>query len=324
MELNELYQTFFDEAGELLDDMERSLLALDPEAPDDETLNAIFRAAHSIKGGAGAFGFTVLQETTHRLENLLDRARHHELVLERTTIDVLLEARDRLKEQVDAYRNGSEPEAYAHQRICARLQQLAEAGSASTAAQAGDPAPAGVSESPASGAAEVPRTLVIRIRDVAVTEQAPLADELALLGDIVTRASHGETLTVTLRSTASPADIESVLCFIVDAEQISITAADTAPPAASAAPAPGEPESAGDRSRARAGTASTETAGHVESASLRVATDKVDHIINLVGELVITQAMLEQAAARANGEATARSSRAWPSYGATPVTCGKR
>ncbi len=75
MDISDFYQTFFDEADELLADMEQHLLELDPLAPDIEPLNAIFRAAHSIKGGAATFGFSVLQETTHLLENLLDGAR---------------------------------------------------------------------------------------------------------------------------------------------------------------------------------------------------------------------------------------------------------
>ena len=99
MDISDLYQTFFDEADELLDDMERLLINLDIAAPDDEDLNAIFRAAHSIKGGAGAFGFACLQDTTHLLENLLDRARHHELTLDRAMVDVFLQTRDMLKDQ---------------------------------------------------------------------------------------------------------------------------------------------------------------------------------------------------------------------------------
>lgn len=79
MDISDFYQTFFDEADELLADMEQHLLSLAPEAPDSEQLNAIFRAAHSIKGGAGTFGFSVLQETTHLMENLLDEARRGEM-----------------------------------------------------------------------------------------------------------------------------------------------------------------------------------------------------------------------------------------------------
>ncbi len=67
MDISDFYQTFFDEADELLADMEQHLLDLVPEAPDSEQLNAIFRAAHSIKGGAGTFGFTILGNDSNLL-----------------------------------------------------------------------------------------------------------------------------------------------------------------------------------------------------------------------------------------------------------------
>src|SRR5690606_15803920 len=76
VDLSQFYETFFDEADELLSDMEQTLLSVDVEQPDIDQLNAIFRAAHSIKGGAGTFGcFGHLAETTHLLENLLDSLR---------------------------------------------------------------------------------------------------------------------------------------------------------------------------------------------------------------------------------------------------------
>ena len=94
MDISDFYQTFFDEADELLADMEQHLLVLQPEAPDAEQLNAIFRAAHSIKGGAGTFGFSVLQETTHLMENLLDEARRGEMQLNTDIINLFLETKD--------------------------------------------------------------------------------------------------------------------------------------------------------------------------------------------------------------------------------------
>ena len=90
MDISDFYQTFFDEADELLADMEQQLLNLVVDDPDAEQLNAIFRAAHSIKGGAGTFGFTVLQETTHLMENLLDDARRGEMQLSTDIINLFL------------------------------------------------------------------------------------------------------------------------------------------------------------------------------------------------------------------------------------------
>ena len=125
MDISDFYQTFFDEADELLADMEQHLLVLQPEAPDAEQLNAIFRAAHSIKGGAGTFGFSVLQETTHLMENLLDEARRGEMQLNTDIINLFLETKDIMQEQLDAYKQSQEPDAASFNYICQALRQLA-------------------------------------------------------------------------------------------------------------------------------------------------------------------------------------------------------
>ena len=109
VDLSQFYDTFFDEADELLADMERLLLELDIDDPDGDMLNAIFRAAHSIKGGAATFGcFGHLADTTHLLENLLDFIRDGEMALRQDLIDLFLETKDILSDQVVAYRNQAE------------------------------------------------------------------------------------------------------------------------------------------------------------------------------------------------------------------------
>jgi two-component system chemotaxis sensor kinase CheA len=109
IDLSQFYQVFFEEAQEHLDNMEALLLDLDVDAPDPEQLNAIFRAAHSIKGSAGTFGFTDLAEVTHVLENLLDRIRKGELALRADMIDAFLDAGDVLKDLLAAHRGGQPP-----------------------------------------------------------------------------------------------------------------------------------------------------------------------------------------------------------------------
>jgi len=96
-DLTQFYQIFFEEAGENLEQMEQQLLNLDLDTVDDEELNAIFRCAHSIKGGAATFGFEDVAELTHQMESLLDKLRRHELTPTMPMVDVLLEASDALK-----------------------------------------------------------------------------------------------------------------------------------------------------------------------------------------------------------------------------------
>ncbi|MFL9873784.1 chemotaxis protein CheA [Paraburkholderia megapolitana] len=124
LDITQFYQTFFDEADELLAQMEQLLLDLDIAHPDPEDLAAIFRAAHSIKGGAATFGFTALTETTHILESLLDRARNNELVLRKDMIDTFLETKDVLSGQLADYRASAEPDAATAAAICAKLDRL--------------------------------------------------------------------------------------------------------------------------------------------------------------------------------------------------------
>ncbi|ARS54628.1 chemotaxis protein CheA [Kushneria konosiri] len=317
MDITEFYQTFFEEAEELLSDMEQQLLQIDPSDPDSEQLNAIFRAAHSIKGGAGTFGFTVLQETTHLFENLLDKARHHELTLDPTTIDIFLETKDMLSDQLNAYRQQTEPDSAAYERICNTLKALAEEKGQGGAAASATTMP---SQTAVSGPAQS-GAMVIRIAGVAADNATSLAEELALFGTVLEQQHAGDVLTVRLETATGEDDIRAVLCFVVDDDQITFEGAsetpsesatkasgteagkdkpepakdDAAPASQISAPSPAEPaKTAAPATAAPAAKKAERAAASSENASLRVSIEKIDQIINLVGELVITQSMLEQ------------------------------
>ncbi|MGF6858155.1 chemotaxis protein CheA [Paraburkholderia sp. CI3] len=161
LDITQFYQTFFDEADELLAQMEQLLLNLDVAHPDPEDLAAIFRAAHSIKGGAATFGFTALTETTHILESLLDRARNNELVLRKDMIDTFLETKDVLSGQLADYRASAEPDAAVARAICAKLEQLhaeSRMGGAPAAAASAETAPAVSAPAPAAAQATATQT----------------------------------------------------------------------------------------------------------------------------------------------------------------------
>ena len=308
MDITDFYQTFFDEADELLADMEQHLLLLDPDAPDVEQLNAIFRAAHSIKGGAATFGFTVLQETTHLLENLLDGARRAEMSLSTDIINLFLETKDIMQEQLDAYKSSRDPDADSFEYICAALRQLAL-----DAQQAREPAADlhVVTDEPAQTAAPATSAagkggMRVRLSGLKPQEVPVMLEELGNLGDIVDPVQTEDSVEATLVTTVTEDDIIAVLCFVLEPEQISFTQASVpATPvavAASAAVAVAEPAAtavvarpapvltavpSSEPPKARAPKAP-------ESTSIRVAVEKVDQLINLVGELVITQSMLAQ------------------------------
>ena len=322
MDIADFFDTFFEEAEELLADMEQHLLELDVDDPDSEQLNAIFRAAHSIKGGAGTFGFSVLQKTTHIFENLLDHARKGELTLRADLVDTFLEAKDIMHEQLDAYRNEEEPNQEAYERICQTLQQIALEEIGQTLDAPAAPAP--VVEKKPSASAEAAessspseRHLLVALLNVSEKDRTLLVEELEQLGDVQAHSGDEKRYEVTLTGDVSADDIEAVMCFIIEPEQIEISVvaveknedasaspeldAPVAVPASSVEPtnsvepvAPAVAKPADKTPSPEKPAKSAPKKAAAESASIRVSVDKVDQIINLVGELIITQSMLDQ------------------------------
>ncbi|HHG8782044.1 chemotaxis protein CheA [Enterobacter hormaechei] len=305
MDITDFYQTFFDEADELLADMEQHLLDLVPEAPDSEQLNAIFRAAHSIKGGAGTFGFTILQETTHLMENLLDEARRGEMQLNTDIINLFLETKDIMQEQLDAYKSSAEPDAASFEYICNALRQLALEAKGEASAPVVPAAKLSVVDAVAEPdtAPDAPagklRVVLSRLKE---NEVDLLEEELGNLATLSNVVKGKDSLSATLDDGIGQDDIVAVLCFVIEADQIAFeteaaTAEAQAPAPAEKAPAvvPAAPAlKAVPKESAAPARGEKPAARSSESTSIRVAVEKVDQLINLVGELVITQSMLAQ------------------------------
>ncbi|EHU6053914.1 chemotaxis protein CheA [Escherichia coli] len=288
MDISDFYQTFFDEAYELLADMEQHLLVLQPEAPDAEQLNAIFRAAHSIKGGAGTFGFSVLQETTHLMENLLDEARRGEMQLNTDIINLFLETKDIMQEQLDAYKQSQEPDAASFDYICQALRQLA--------LEAKDETPSAVTRLSVVAKSEPqdeqsrsqsPRRIILS--SLKAGEVDLLEEELGHLTTLTDVVKGADSLSAILPGDIAEDDITAVLCFVIEADQITFETVEVSPkistPPVLKLAAEQAPTGRVEREK---------TTRSSESTSIRVAVEKVDQLINLVGELVITQSMLAQ------------------------------
>jgi two-component system chemotaxis sensor kinase CheA len=342
IDLSQFFQVFFEEAGENLDTMEQMLLALDIAAADDEELNAIFRCAHSVKGGAATFGFTDVAELTHEMETLLDKLRRHELAPTAEMVDVLLASGDALKGQL-ARHQGQTDEAPDTRDLLTRIRALVEGRSATAApaAAAAVHAPTPAPGPPSAAApAEVPAGQRALELTVGPLDDPALADnlvdlfhEIAGLGSIepldAGQAADGMRR-FKVRTASSDSDLLDLFSFHVTREQVQLAPLGPgygfhpgAPgaPEAVAAPtsdagygffdnAPGAPQAATAADAASAAAAQvaapasaparapgkpeTRTAATPESSTLRVSVEKVDQLINLVGELVITQAMLAQ------------------------------
>ena len=331
-DLSQFYQVFFEEAGENLELMEQQLLGLDVGAPDDEALNSIFRCAHSVKGGAATFGFKDVAELTHQMETLLDKLRRHELALAAPMVDVLLQAGDALKALLAGHQQGGEGVAVDTTALLASIRAMADRGSAPTPAQAapGAARPAVAAAAPAvATVSSALRLLELRVGPLDNPATAAgiveLFDEIDGLGTIEP-IDGGEAADGMRRfkvsTESSDDDLVELFSFHVAREQVQLlpfgpgygfhAGAPGAPAvgvdgdgefgffdSAPGAPAPGVAAVAPAVPRADVRTGHHAPAAPVaEATTLRVPVERVDQLINLVGELVITQAMLAQTGAK--------------------------
>ncbi|MCK6434686.1 MAG: chemotaxis protein CheW [Aquabacterium sp.] len=336
IDLSQFFQVFFEEAGENLESMEQMLLEIDVTAADDEELNAIFRCAHSVKGGAATFGFTDVAELTHQMEALLDKLRRHELKPTAQMVDVLLAAGDALKALL-ARHQGSGGGVIDTTELLFSIKTLCDGGTVDT------PANAPVVQASADAPAPAPAPLKndVRLLELTVGElpDMSMADNLVDLFKEITGLGTIEPLDAgrgsdgmrrfKITTASSDSELLDLFTFHVPRESVRLEPLgmgygfhegapgapppeapstdpgygffDDAPgsPGAAAAPAPAEPVAAATDAPKPA--AAPKAASKVEpkgagldSATLRVSVEKVDQLINLVGELVITQAMLAQ------------------------------
>jgi two-component system, chemotaxis family, sensor kinase CheA len=348
IDISQFFQVFFDEAEELLAEMERLLLAIDVAAPDAEDLNAVFRTAHSVKGGASTFGLTDMTEVTHILESLLDRIRKGEMAITGEHVDGFLGAKDILKMQLDGHRLGSPVDQDAVANVRMVLQSLLQDHAPVAALP---PAASFQVEHKAAPLLDGGVRYRLELPPMEQREVTALAGELGLLGYVTLAplANDGHVITVTTHESLD--DIVSICSFVLNPDQMVIS---EAPPltseqqaleeaarasvenaqgygffhpqdpaaraaaakaeeeqgygffqpietiranasAASGAAAEGAAAAAADELEKKA-PAKKEADKGAESSSIRVSIEKVDQLINLIGELVITQAMIEQRA----------------------------
>jgi len=238
IDMSQFYEVFFDEAEELLAEAERLLLGIEIENPDTEELNAIFRAAHSIKGGAATFGFMDMTEITHVLENLLDKIRKNEMALTAEHVDAFLAAKDVLKMELDGHRLASAVDEDQVADVKMVLKSLSEAGGVVIAPTpvAASPAPvaaapvveevkpvaAPVDTAPQVAADGLSRFNIV-LPEIPEKDVTNLQDELALLGEVVSTKQDNGRFVFTLATDSSEADIISICSFVLDPDDLVIT-----------------------------------------------------------------------------------------------------
>ncbi len=124
VDLSQFHQVFIEESIEGLDVMESALMELDPDNIESETINAIFRSAHSIKGGSATFGFTVIAEFTHVLETLLDQIRSGQRGMSAEDVNLFLQSVDCMREMLSMLQDGQNSPTESSLKLQAQFEAL--------------------------------------------------------------------------------------------------------------------------------------------------------------------------------------------------------
>lgn len=302
MDLSRFHATFLAESREGLDIMEAGLLDLEAGRGQADTIHAIFRAAHSIKGGSATFGFQVIAGLTHILETLLEELRSDRRPVDGETIAALLASVDVLRGLLDAAESGATPDTATVAAVSARLEAILHGtphAAVSARPEAAVPAATGwkLSFKPATSmymSGNDPLRILREIGQLGPVEAECHFDRLPGF-EALDPFDAWLAWDLTLSAPVKREQIDDVFLWVEDECELDVqplAAAPAAPVAASPAPAAAPvPAAAAAEPAAPAAAAAVGAA----DSTLRVQTSKVDTLINLVGELVITQSMLKQA-----------------------------
>ncbi len=315
---------FFEESSEGLEIIENGLVSIDVDSPCDEDINSIFRAMHSIKGASGSFGFTAISEFAHSAETLLDEVRASQRALTQELVDVLLRATDCLGTMIHALGDGDELDASVTAAVQSEIESLlATPGAGGGAGGGAGDSEGGVDAEPESAMRSLrvsfhPHQGMLRTGN----DPVRILRELTGLGGATVRADTSALpafddldpedcflrFEVDLETEVGDAEINEVFSWVEDDCDLTIAPLETdasprggdEPADSPVAASPGTPE---DSSAPAAQDASDSSKGAKSDkpkaqSSIRVSTDKVDDLINMVGELVITQSMLGEIGAK--------------------------
>lgn len=337
-DLEELRHIFLDECLENIELLERGLMSMGEGNGDADTLNEVFRAAHSIKGGGSTFGFLPMAELTHHMETLLDEMRAGRRNVEESDVDLLLKGMDVVQGILADSRNQSDADHPDRLSIQQQLEATVIAGitngnddSPAEVEHGSEPACEAVENEPAPARQHwqvlfTPNTdFYLRGNDALL-----ILRELKRLGEVSVEVDQANlpawqeldvnnsflSWTIEIEGEVSEAEVTEVFDW-VDTEckfsvksLIEVMPEVAATPALEAAPAAASPAQAkntvsarqaddGDKSATQ--KKPSKAASSNESSSIRIATDKIDQLINLVGELVITQSMLSRVCDASSG-----------------------
>jgi len=317
IDMAQFHQVFFEESFEGLEVMETGLMDLEPGGADMEVINSIFRAAHSIKGGSGTFGFKQISDFTHVMETLLDEMRDGKRDVTEDNSNILLQSVDCLREMLEAAQNGEDPD---QERVAEHKKMLDDemAGGASSTPDTAEHDTAAPSVSETKGAGWkihfAPSPELFRSGN----DPMPLLRELAELGELDVKLNEANLpqwdaldaedcylhWDMELHGEVEQAAVEEIFSWVEDLCELRIEPLAVADEAVQTTAATEADQSAnlpvvtdrrrGDRRKVEKDDrrSSDRRSNSAAASSIRVDTQKIDALINMVGELVITQSML--------------------------------
>ncbi len=300
IDMTQFLQTFYEESFEGLEIMEAELLNLDLGDFGPETINTIFRAAHSIKGGAGTFGLQEVAAFTHVMETLLDEVRSNQRGLDQDLINLLLRSADCVKSMLIASKNEEEYDKQEVQQVKEALERHIDAAPA----EHGTDGPHEAVEAVARQAYRIQFRPGLNLLKTG-NDPLRLFRELEELGELEVRVCDRDlpafseyvsdecylSWELVLYGAVQRAQIEEVFTWVEDECELHI---ETLQPERKDAAQPDARVQRAEEKTAQAAPRKQKTAKIKEQNSIRVGIDKVDSLINMVGELVITQSMLGQ------------------------------
>ena len=316
IDLSQFFEVFFEESFEGLDTMEAELLNLVPGEEDLETINTIFRAAHSIKGGSGTFGFSSVSDFTHVLETLLDQIRQGERTLTTEHVNLLLKAVDCLRSLLAGLQAEQEPDLTEADTLRAQFEEVLGINSTSqesniqTSDNQSDSDTYQIDFKPHHHLFKTgnePLIMISELEQLGELDTTVFYDEVPEITNLSSdecflhwrfflNTSHGESaIKEVFEWVEDDADITIELCGGLFTDELPTPENDSSTVAQeplTQEPVPKQAEQAKPIKPTSANTNKKSTTP--ESTSIRVGIDKVDSLINMVGELVITQAMLNQ------------------------------
>ena len=300
VDLTQFHKTFFEESLEGLDAMEAALLALDSGSTDGELVHTIFRAAHSIKGGAATFGFTDVAAFTHVAESLLEEVRSERRGIDAELIDLLLRSVDCLRGMLARSRAGQPVADAESEALRGELVRLVSGEAAVAVAVAA--APKAVVAGWNIDFSALPHLLHTGNEPLRLFRELQQLGRLEVLRAFLVDGAPAQLADfdpttchlgwqLRLHGDVARADVDAVFDWLDGDCVLAIKPFDAAPAASeAAAPAPAA-VAASAAPPAKMAVRETATASS-EGSSIRVGIDKVDALINMMGELVITQSML--------------------------------